>query len=372
MIRYKLFLTAIESIGHSKIKQLIEYFGNEEEIWKASLAQIDYSKILTDNQFKEYERVKNHWDIEYGYENVKSKNVKTVFYGDENYPKRLNHISNPPYCLFYKGGLPDNNKPTVAIVGARNCSEYGRNMAGYYASGLASRGIQIISGMASGIDGIAGREAIKYKRSYAVLGCSADICYPISNKSLYDDLCINGGVISEYYPGTKPIAHHFPIRNRIISGLADVVLVIEAKEQSGTMITVNMALEQGKEIYAVPGRVCDALSSGCNRLISEGAGVATTIDSIASYFEERQMLGEYENNTFELKKYIFTDGEKILVKYLKNKAYCIDELYMKVRDLGIEELSKIESISTILFSLQLKDVVEVQSGQYCIKGGLNV
>ena len=137
--------------------------------------------------------------------------------------------------------------------------------------------MQIISGMAKGIDGIAGRGALdESDASFAVLGCGVDICYPKENRDLYEALCERGGVISEYCPGTEPEARLFPPRNRIISALSDALLVIEARERSGTLITVDCALEQGKDVWAVPGRVCDAKSAGCNELLRQGAGVAAS------------------------------------------------------------------------------------------------
>ena len=152
---------------------------------------------------------------------------------------------------------------------------------------MASRGITIISGMARGIDGIAQTAALDAGgRSYAVLGCGVDICYPEENRSLYDRLLQQGGILSEYPPGTPPEARLFPLRNRIISGLADAVLVIEARKKSGTLITVDMALEQGRDVFALPGRVSDSLSDGCNRLIRQGAAPATCPEDLLEYFFE--------------------------------------------------------------------------------------
>ena len=175
--------------------------------------------------------------------------------------------------------------PAAAIIGARLASGYGREQARRFARRLASRGITIISGMARGIDGIAQKAALDAGgRSYAVLGCGVDICYPEENRELYDRLLQEGGIISEYPPGTYPEARLFPQRNRIISGLSDLVLVIEARKRSGTLITVDMALEQGREVYALPGRVSDSLSDGCNRLIRQGAGAATCPEDILEFF----------------------------------------------------------------------------------------
>ncbi|MDE5933513.1 MAG: DNA-protecting protein DprA, partial [Lachnospiraceae bacterium] len=153
--------------------------------------------------------------------------------------------------------------------------EYGRRMSQHFGRELAMAGVQIISGMARGIDGIAQMAALEPEGySLGVLGCGVDICYPTENRELYEILCKRGGICSEYPPATEPRNSLFPPRNRIISGLADAVLVIEAKNRSGTLITVDMALEQGREVYALPGRATDALSEGCNRLIQQGANVA--------------------------------------------------------------------------------------------------
>jgi DNA processing protein len=164
--------------------------------------------------------------------------------------------------------------PTVALIGARDCSEYGRNVASRLGFVFGQKGIQVISGMARGIDGISQEAAVDAGgTSYAVLGSGVDVCYPTGNRRLYEKLKVSGGILSEYPPGTKALAHHFPPRNRIVSGLADAVIVVEARAKSGTLITVDMALEQGREVYVVPGRITDDLSVGCNRLVKMGAGL---------------------------------------------------------------------------------------------------
>lgn len=351
-MKYKMFLSSIENVGHSTIRRLVDTFGGEKNVYEAPLAAIEASNILTPIQYKNYERQRLKWDLE------RKIDMQCVAYGDAGYPEKLNNISNPPYMLYYYGSLPKNNIPSVAIIGARNCSEYGRSMAKYYAEGLSERGIQIISGMASGIDGVAGRGALYSSgKSFAILGCGVDVCYPLSNKPLYDELKEKGGVISEYYPGTKPSAYHFPVRNRIISGLADIVLVVEAKEQSGTMITVNMALEQGKEVYAVPGRVTDALSSGCNRLIKEGAGIATTIDSITEFFDFK---AGYKTTSFD-KTSKMNEIEKKIYRLLEDKSMTIDEIYLT------DVVTNFEELSVVLFGMQLEDYITVEGGRYCAK-----
>ncbi len=195
-------------------------------------------------------------------------------------PARIEeNLAPPPF--------PGLESPAAAVIGARLASGYGREQARRFSYRMASRGITIISGMARGIDGIAQTAALDAGgRSYAVLGCGVDICYPEENRSLYDRLLQQGGILSEYPPGTPPEARLFPLRNRIISGLADAVLVIEARKKSGTLITVDMALEQGRDVFALPGRVSDSLSDGCNRLIRQGAAPATCPEDLLEYFFE--------------------------------------------------------------------------------------
>ena len=193
-----------------------------------------------------------------------------------DYPNRLKQIPDPPLMLFLKGRLPDEKQKLAAVIGARACSAYGAQMARFFANQLAVNGVGIGSGMARCIDCIAQEAALLTgQNSVAVLGCGVDICYPPENQRLYEQLEMEGCLLSEYMPGTRPQAHLFPPRNRIISGMSDLVLVVEAREQSGTLITVDMALEQGREVFAVPGRVMDLCSRGCNRLIAHGAGIAT-------------------------------------------------------------------------------------------------
>ena len=204
---------------------------------------------------------------------------------EKEFPEKLREIPDPPFGIYYKGSMPSEEQPAAAIIGARLASGYGREQARRFGRQIGARGIAVISGMARGIDGIAQKAALDAGgKSYAVLGCGVDICYPEENRELYEQLQQEGGVLSEYPPGMQPVAKLFPPRNRIISGLSDLVLVIEARKKSGTLITVDMALEQGREVYALPGRVSDALSDGCNRLIRQGAGPATCPQDILEYF----------------------------------------------------------------------------------------
>ena len=191
-----------------------------------------------------------------------------------HYPAKLLSIPARPFGIFVKGKLPDVRQRSLAIVGARDCSEYGQYVARHFAEKMAQNGVAVISGLARGIDGIAQRAAMEAGgESFGVLGSGADICYPKSNEKLYRMCMERGGILSTYLPGTPPTPNLFPPRNRIISGLSDGILIIEAREKSGTIITADLALEQGKDVFVIPGRVTDRLSDGCNSLIRQGASL---------------------------------------------------------------------------------------------------
>ena len=206
------------------------------------------------------------------------KGIRFIPWFSGDYPQRLLELADFPYAIYAKGKLPDLVSRKAAIVGSRRCTPYGEKYAVEFGKVLAEYGIEIISGLARGVDGMGQRGALMGGgRTFAVLGSGPDVCYPREHIGLYMDILEQGGgILSEYPPGTPPLSWHFPARNRIISGLSDVVLVMEAGEKSGSLITVDMALEQGRDIYALPGPVNSSLSRGCNYLIQQGAGLLTS------------------------------------------------------------------------------------------------
>lgn len=270
---YAYWLCSIPGIGDKTIEKLLKSCGGTAE----SVYMADrkcWERVLRSRQMEQAQEFTRTWRVSEEYDKLSERGIAFHHMEDKSYPQRLRDIPDAPYAIFVRGKLPNKEAPTVAIVGARDCSEYGRYVASELGKYLGSKGIQIISGMARGIDGIGQMAALEAGgESFGVLGCGVDICYPAGNRKLYEKLIANGGVLSSYPPGTLPKAQHFPPRNRIVSGLADVVVVIEARNQSGTLITVDMALEQGKEVYVAPGRITDKLSEGCNRLIEQGAGL---------------------------------------------------------------------------------------------------
>lgn len=266
------WLHKVEKIGRAGKEKLIEIFGSPQEIFCAGEKQLQ--AVLQPEQVERIKAAKQS-DVYKEYGEMLAQGILFYPYYHPAYPGRLSNIPDRPFGIYVKGRLPETDRRSVAIVGARNCSEYGRFVAENFAKAFAAEGIQVISGMAKGVDGIAQQAVLEAGGdTYGVLGCGADICYPAVHRQLYHDICANGGILSTYPPKTPPLASYFPPRNRIISGLSDVVLVVEARNKSGTLITVDMALEQGREVYVVPGRITDRLSDGCNKLLLQGAGVA--------------------------------------------------------------------------------------------------
>lgn len=336
--------------------------------------------MLTDKK-KEYiaKRWKQIDELERDYYKMMEDEICYVNYNERDFPPRLRNIPSPPYGLFIKGSLPNPDKKSVAIVGARECSEYGRVCAEYFGDRLARHGIQVISGMAWGIDGIGQMAAIKANgKCFAVLGCGVDVIYPKNNYRLYELLCENGnGIISEYAPNTPAISRGFPPRNRIISGLCDVLLVVEAKAKSGTLITVNMAVEQGRSVMAIPGRITDELSHGCLSLIREGAAPALSVDSVLD--ELNQSKEDYVQMKLNLssENVGIADGRE--KNREKNESELLDEKEKTIfKELSFDPVSadflsdkthlEINEVLITLSKLDLKGYVrEIADGKY-VKG----
>ncbi len=292
--------------------------------------------------------------------NAKEKRIQYIQQTDEAYPEKLRFHKGMPKGIYLLGNLPDPERPSVAIVGARRSSSYGNETARFFAGELARAGVQIISGMAWGIDGMAHMGALEAGGdTYAVLGCGVDICYPQGHRRLYEEIQKTGGILSELAPGMPPKPGHFPARNRIISGLSDLVLVVEAKEKSGSLITADLALEQGKDVYAVPGRIGDSLSVGCLGLIKQGAGLADSPQVILS------ALGISEKCSKENTKISLAKDENIVYSWIRLQPVSLDELVQKT---GLP----VQKIMPILVELELKGCIrEVRKNDY-VRTGLRI
>ena len=295
-----------------------------------------------------------------------------VYYdkGKKEYPERMRPFSDMPEGIYVKGRLPRDDRPSAAIVGGRVCSAYGREQARRFAREMAASGVQIISGLASGIDAAAHEGALEGGgTTFAVLGCGVNICYPRENYPLMRKILgQKGGVLSEFPPGERPLAWHFPQRNRLISALADLVLVVEARKKSGSLITADFALEQGKSVYALPGRVNDSLSEGSNRLIAQGAGIAVEPSVLLEEMgiSVRPTLsetpGEPGNSAKRRTDRTFTEEERRILQALENGSRTLEELHQISR-------CPIPQLSSLLVRLQLDGVIrEEGKNTYYLRG----
>lgn len=283
---------------------------------------------------------------------------RTIGIDDRDYPVSLKEISSTPKKIYCIGELPKKELLSVAIVGARQCSQYGKSMARELGATLAACHVQIISGMARGIDAAAQKGALEGGgRTFAVLGSGVDVCYPKEHLSLYERIQNQGGILSEQPPGMQPLPQFFPARNRIISGLADVVVVIEAKKKSGSLITADLALEQGKDVYALPGPVNSNLSMGCNRLIKQGAGV---IVSVEDFLEELHLSVSKKTGNVKENKFLLESEENLVYT-------CLDLYPKSIEQISDETGTSVSGLTGILMGLELKGYIQEISKNYYVK-----
>lgn len=353
---YLYWLCHVPFLGAVKIKKLYDHMGSYKRIYNIEGKELEQSGLFNQAEASLFDEYKHRFHTyRKELEGMQNKGIRFVTPHDEEYPKRLLAIHGFPMWIFFKGKLPEDERPAAAVIGARNCTNYGKQMAAYLARELSGAGVQIISGLACGIDGAGHQGALEAGGdTYGVLGCGINICYPRENYGLYERMAGQGGILTEFMPGEAPRPCNFPMRNRIISGLSDVILVIEAREKSGSLITANLGLEQGKEIFALPGRVTDPLSAGCNRLICDGAGVLLSPDSVLEYFELRsgKILRVHEKNKNGLAK-----KEKMVYSCLDLQPKNLEEI------IALSGLSVNDCMSALL-ELELNGRIVQTSHQY--------
>ncbi len=280
-LKYWIWLSRLENLSPKKLLDLLSKFGEPKILYnksKEELVEIGLKeKIVEEILKKEYRKNLDKY-LEY----IEKNNIEIITIKNEYYPENLKKIYDPPVILYLKGNKEILNQKSVAMVGCRLCTNYGKTVAKKIAYNLALNNINVISGLARGIDTYSHIGTLEANgKTIGVMGCGLDRVYPKENKKLFEEIILKGGaVISEYVIGTKPLAKNFPRRNRIISGMSEGVIVVEAKEKSGTLITVDFALAQGKEIYVVPGNITSIASFGTNELIKQGAKVITCANDI--------------------------------------------------------------------------------------------
>lgn len=279
-LKYWLGFNRVSGIGPVRLRALLEAFRGVEAAWMASPAQLRAAG-LGQKTVEKFIQARDVMDLDAELERVLGMGFKLMSLDDADYPEGLTEIHSPPILLHIWGELLPEDRVAAAIVGTRRANPYGKAVARDLASGLAASGVTIVSGMARGIDGIAHKAALEAGgRTIAVLGSGLDQIYPPEHRKLARSIAEAGAVVTDYPLGTRPEGSNFPPRNRIISGLSLAVIVVQAGERSGALITANFAVEQGRDVFGVPGRIYDRGSKGVNRLISQGAFPATSVDDV--------------------------------------------------------------------------------------------
>lgn len=293
---------------------------------------------------------------------MEAEGTEIVLHGDEYYPPLLTHIPNPPQILYYRGQIGLVRGSCIAVVGSRKATEYGRKVAREFAAQLADKGFVIVSGLARGIDSQAHQGALKVNGdTISVLGCGINVVYPRENTRLYGEICLNGLVMSEFPWHSPPLPAHFPMRNRIISGLSLGVLVVEARVNSGALITADFALEQGRDVFAIPGPVSSPNSAGTNHLIQQGAKLTTCIDDIVEeYYEPGPKADAAGISQPSLPMYSVAE-EKITDQMGFEKCHRDDLLRLTGLAPG--------DLSLALLKLELEGIVQSLPGNYYVRIG---
>lgn len=355
----QLYLNALNRLPHlgaRRIAALLTHYGSAKATWQATGE--DYAQLLSLKREVGEQLAKDKQAInpEAEWLKLESFNLKATSLGAEDYPWLLKQISYPPPILYYLGSLEAFAGPAVAIVGSRRSTFYGQEVAGRLAGELAVAGIIVVSGMALGVDTAAHRGSLEGGgKTAAVLGCGLDLCYPPQNRKLMEEIASNGLVFSEFPLGTQPLAANFPQRNRIISGLTLGTVVVEATAKSGSLITANFALEQNREVFAVPGNIGSPYSRGCHRLIKEGARL---VESAADILAELNLAGGHEEQLalpFPLQE--LSGDESQLLQLIPYYPIQIDDLIRA----GSYSAA---SASSLLLSLELKMLIRQTPGKY--------
>ncbi len=357
-LKFLLALSFIEDVGPVTTVRLLSAFHTPEAIFGAGFAELSSLGKISSSKAKKITAF-NAWDrIDKEIENAEHHNIRIVTLFDKEYPEPLSHLENAPPILYVRGDLIEEDRFALAIVGSRDMSEYGRKIAADLSYKLASTGLTIVSGMARGIDTVSHSGALNAGgRSIAVLGCGLDICYPAENKELMRAISGSGCVISEFPMGTSPVRENFPRRNRLISGLSLGVLVVEATARSGSLITARFALEQGKEIFAVPGNITSDNARGTNGLIKMGAKPVQSAEDILEELSP-QIKGMLKVKDFSVPtsaQLEINDEEKAICNILGSDSKHIDHI---VRELKIPAAR----LSGLLLGLEIKGIIRQTTG----------
>jgi len=356
-IKYWLALKRVEGVGDITFRNLVNRFGDPRSVFDAnrsSLLEVEGIGEKVANGIMNF----SEWDkVDAEIARLAKSDTDLLFYTDSEYPYNLSQIYNPPPFLYRRGDNTPDDINAVAIVGSRIVDSYGINATEKIAEGLANMGVTVVSGMARGVDSIAHRAALNAGgRTIAVLGSGIDVIYPPENMRLYEEITRNGAVLSEFPLGVHPDPANFPRRNRIISGLSLGVVVVRASGKSGALITASFALEQNRELFAVPGNVYDKLSKGTNYLIKAGAKLVENVDDILIEIEalKRRVSGGDTNERY-VKPELTPDEDAVYVA-LEKEPMMIDAI---TKAMGFDTPKTL----TVLLELELKGVVNPLPGK---------
>lgn len=373
--KYWVWLSLALGTNNPKQKRIYELYDSIADFYRGQVFEWRLCGIFTDKELKSLSDTKLS-DAQDIIDKCEMLSYDIVCFDDESYPQKLKNIYAPPCALYVWGKLPDfDNRMSIALIGTRNATQYGVMASHVLSSSLSKLGVIIVSGGALGIDSASHTAALEsLGTTVCVLGCGIDYPYLTSNAQLRKNIAKTGAVVSEYPPGTSSLPYHFPVRNRIISGLSDGVVVVEADEKSGSLITVNHALEQGREVFAVMGNINSRYSTGTNKMVKDGAIPVTSYQDIIEAFPNYQICGttdvkEYDRayegqNNIELNKPPVTHNEdieltdtlRLIYRTITNEPIHIDQIITKT------ELP----VSTVLQSLtelELLGLISCQQGR---------
>ena len=354
-------LSAVSGVGQARLRALVAHFRSVEKIWAASakqLAAVDSIDLRTAGKIKAFQ---NFALGKKQLSRAKELGVRVISFWDEEYPSILKQIYDPPVLLFIKGSIKKIDNYSISVVGTRAPSTYGKIVAEKFTRELCEKNITIVSGMARGIDTVAHQTAIRAGgRTIAVLGSGLDKIYPPENKSLFEEISQRGAVISEFLLGTGPDATNFPRRNRIIAGMSLGTLVVEAGVKSGALLTANLAVEQNREVFAVPGNINSPKSAGTNQLIKMGAKLTSSVNDIFVELEIKlRPVLQKEKQSPQIPSDL-SEPEKRILSLLSHEPIHIDKLALQLERGTAEVLSD-------LLALEFRALVKRLPGKFFVK-----
>jgi len=353
--RYWVGFNLARGIGAVRLQALIQYFGDAESAWQGAPDELRAAG-LGSKVIERFLEIRKSVDLDKLWDKIAAQGIQILTWDDENYPPRLKEIEQPPPILYVRGDVLPEDHFAVAIVGTRKVTPYGRQVTEELSAFLAANGITVVSGLARGVDAVAHSAALKAGgRTVAVLGSGVDRIYPPENRALAEQMMTRGAVVSDFPVGTPPESSNFPPRNRIISGLSMAVVVIEAGETSGALITAEFAAEQGREIFAVPGSILAPQSKGTNRLIQQGALPLLTPQDIMQALNLTR-AGEQK----AARKILPADAvEAQVLNLLNDEPVHVDEIRNQT---GLP----IEKVSAALVMMELKGMVRQVGGMHYV------